>query len=150
MLVGEVCSREVVVIDSQASILEAARLMREHHVGDLVVVEDRQGARIPVGLLSDRDIVLEVLAEEVTLDAVNVGDVMSGELLTCCESDDVPGTIKRMKARGVRRAPVVDDGGNLAGILTVDDLIELIAEELTDLVGLVTSEMHHERERRGG
>ncbi len=150
MSVGEVCNREVVIIGSRESILDAARLMREHHVGDVVVVEEREGTRVPVGILSDRDIVIEVLAQDVALNEVDVGDVMSRDLLMAKEGDHILDTIKQMKAHGVRRVPVVNESDALAGILVLDDVLELIAEQLNDLVGLVKSELRHERERRVG
>jgi CBS domain-containing protein len=150
MPIGNVCSRDVVVVNRHESIVEAARLMREHHVGDVVVVEERDGRRFPVGILSDRDMVLEILAKELVPEAVDIGDVMSTDLLLVREGDDVVDTIKRMKTGGVRRVPVVDPAGGLVGILALDDLIELIAEQLNGLVGLLTGGLRHERERRGG
>jgi CBS domain-containing protein len=149
MSIGKVCNREVVVIERRESILDAAKLMREHHVGNVVVVEDRDGTRIPVGILSDRDLVVEVLAQALSPDAVDVGDLMSTDLLTARENDELLDTIKRMTARGVRRVLVLDDSGALVGILALDDLIELIAEQLADLVGLLGTELRHEQERRG-
>jgi len=148
MKVGEVCNREVVWIDREASILEAARLMRRHHVGDIVVAEERQGRPVPLGILTDRDIVVELLAEEVPLEAVTIGDVMTFELLTAGEGDEVMETLQQMRSSGVRRVPVVNGMGELAGILAVDDLIELVAEQLTDLVKLVGIEQRRERLRR--
>ena len=148
MSIGKVCNREVVVIERHESILDAAKLMREHHVGNVVVVEDRDGTRIPVGILSDRDLVVEVLAQALSPDAVDVGDLMSTDLLTARENDELLDTIKRMTARGVRRVLVLDDSGALVGILALDDLIELIAEQLADLVGLLGTELRHEQERR--
>ncbi len=148
MLVSEFCNREVVIVDRATSILEAAKLMRSEHVGDLVVTDNRKGQQVPVGILTDRDIVVELLAEEVELDKVSVGDAMSFELLTVNEQDGLQETIEKMRQRGVRRLPVVDADGVLVGIVTVDDLMELIAEQLTDLVHLVSNEMAHERARR--
>jgi len=148
MKIGEVCNREVVCVDRDASILEAARLMRRHHVGDVVVTEERQGRRIPLGILTDRDIVVELLADQVPLEAVAIGDVMSFELLTAGEGDEVMETLQQMRSRGVRRVPVVDGAGTLSGILAVDDLIELVAEQLTDLVKLIGVEQQRERLRR--
>lgn len=149
MKVGEICNREVIVVDREAAILEAAQLMRRRHVGDVVVTEEREGARFPVGILTDRDIVVELLAEQIPLDALAVGDAMSFELLTVGEEEEVMDAIQRMRGRGVRRAPVVDPGGALAGILAVDDLIELIAEQLGDLVKLIGNEQQREVQRRG-
>jgi len=149
MKVGEICNREVVVVDREAAILEAAQLMRRHHVGDVVVTEERGGIRVPVGILTDRDIVVELLAEQVPLEAVTVGDAMSSELLTVSEEEEVMDAIQRMRGRGVRRTPVVELSGALAGILAVDDLIDLIAEQLSDLVKLIGNEQQRERQRRG-
>ncbi len=148
MLVSEFCNREVVIVDRATTILEAAKLMRSEHVGDLVVTDNRNGRQVPVGILTDRDIVVELLAEEIELDKVSVGDAMSYELLSVKEQDGLQETIEKMRNRGVRRLPVVDDAGALVGIVTVDDLMELIAEQLTDLVRLVGSELVGERARR--
>ena len=148
MNVGEVCNREVVVIGKEGSLSDAAKLMRSYHVGDVVIIDEGNGKRMPVGILTDRDIVIEVLAEEVDPASVNVRDVMSTELLTALEKDEIWDTIKRMRRQGVRRVPVVNEENVLQGILTVDDLIDLIAEQLKDLVDLVAIEHRRERECR--
>lgn len=146
MNIGEVCNREVVIIDKEGSIFEAAKLMREYHVGDVIVVEEKNGERIPVGILTDRDIVRALVAADIDLHAVTVGDTMSFDLLTVKEEDDVVSTIKRMRHRGVRRVPVVNSQGGLEGIISVDDLIDLIYEQLTDLVGLIKHQQEREEE----
>jgi CBS domain-containing protein len=148
MSIGEICNREVVFIEQDASISQAARLMREHHVGDLVVVETREGRRLPVGILTDRDIVLEVIAKEIALDTVAVGDIMSFDLVTAREDDDILDTVKLMRAKGVRRVPVVNVENSLVGILTVDDLMDLLSEEIADLAKLIAREQRREREKR--
>lgn len=148
MLVGEFCNREVVIVDRETTILEAAKLMRSEHVGDLVVTDNRNSRQIPVGILTDRDIVVELLAEEIELDKVSVGDAMSDELISVKEQDGLQVTIEKMRDRGVRRLPVVDAAGALVGIVTVDDLMEIIAEQLTDLVRVVGNELVRERARR--
>jgi CBS domain-containing protein len=148
MSAGEYCNREVVVIDDTASVREAIALMRTHHVGDVIVVEKKADARKPLGILTDRDIVLELLAEDVDLDAVNVGDVMSYELETVGEDVKYLDAIKVMRAKGIRRLPVVNSRSELIGILTVDDVLELIAEQLSDLVSLITRERKQESARR--
>ena len=150
MLVSEFCNREVIIVNRETTILEAAKLMRSEHVGDLVVTDYRNGRQVPVGILTDRDIVVELLAEEVDLDKVTVGDAMSYELLSVKEQNGLQETIEEMRSHGVRRLPVVDDAGSLVGIVTVDDLVELIAEQLTDLVSLVGNELAGERARRNG
>ena len=148
MLVSEFCNRDVVIVDRATTILEAARLMRAEHVGDLVVTDSRNGQQVPVGILTDRDIVVELLAEEIELDKVSVGDAMSYELLTVNEQDGLLDAIEKMRDRGVRRLPVVDAAGALAGIVTVDDLLELVAEQLTDLARLIGNERIREQRAR--
>lgn len=148
MNVGQVCNREVIVVSRDASILKACRLMRQFHVGALLVADERGGQRYPAGIITDRDIVVELLAEELPLNKISVGDAMSFDLLTAEENDDLLVTIKRMRSRGVRRAPVVSADGSLIGLLAVDDLIELLAEQLTDLVTLIANEQSRERVHR--
>jgi len=148
MSAGEYCNREVVIVARSESIREAIDLMRHYHVGDVVVVEKRGEAPVPVGILTDRDIVLEVLAEDVDLDAVTIGDVMSFELVTVPEDTPLLDSLAIMGEKGVRRLPVVTAAGELAGILTVDDVLELLAEQLNDLVRLLNRERRHETRHR--
>ncbi len=148
MTIGTVCNREVVFIHAQASIPVAARLMREYHVGDLVVIKEKTGKRVPVGIVTDRDIVLEVIAEGVSMDDVNVGDIMSDNLVTARESDGLLDTIKVMRAKGIRRLPVVNDDNELVGILSVDDLIDLFSEQIVDLARLIAREQGREKAGR--
>ena len=147
MNVGEVCNREVIIIKSNDSILEAAKLMRKYHAGDVVVVEDRDDKRFPIGILTDRDIVIEILAKDLAPDTISIGDAMNFELLTALEEDGIMDTVKRMREKGVRRIPVVNQEGSLEGILRVDDMIDLLAEQMNDLVGLISHEQWHEREK---
>jgi len=148
MKVGDACNREVVVVERNASVRDAARLMRDFHVGDLIVVESGEGRRRPVGILTDRDIVVGVLARDVDTESVAVQDVMSGELVTATEDESLLDAVKRMRAAGVRRTPVVDQDGTLIGILTVDDLLDLLSETLSDLTRLVSREISREQRRR--
>ncbi len=148
MRVEEVCNREVVVISREATLLEAAKLMRSQHVGTVVVADEQNGNPIPVGILTDRDMVIALIAEEVPLNAVSVGDVMSCELIISRESDGLFETVEHMRDRGVRRLPVVAENGSLVGILAVDDVLDLLAEQLTALVKLVACERRREEQRR--
>jgi len=148
MKVGEVCNREVVIVDRQDSILDAARLMRHLHVGNVVVVRDRRSGRVPVGILTDRDIVVEMLAREVDLEAVSIGDAMSFELVTAREEDDLDDTIETMRLHGVRRIPVVNGQGGLEGIFSLDDYIELLAERFGSLAQLIKTEQRLEYRER--
>jgi len=143
MAVGEICNRDVVIAEKVLSVVDAAQLMRTHHVGDLVVVEEKAGRRHPVGIVTDRDIVVEVVAAGVDPDALTVGDIMGPEVATVRESEGLFEALRYMRGKGVRRMPVVDHEGILVGILTLDDLLSLLAEELTELAKLVS----HERQR---
>ena len=148
MNAGELCNRDVITITRDAGIIDAAKLMRDHHVGCLVVVENREGRTEPVGILTDRDIVIEVIAEECGIADVSVGDVMSYALLKVNEKETVFDTAQRMRARGVRRVPVIKDSGELAGILALDDILELLSEELTLLARLTSREAEQEQKKR--
>ena len=148
MTIGTICNRDTVFTTRNSSIVDAAQLMRDHHVGDLVVVDEQAGRRVPVGIVTDRDLVIEILARQVEPGSVTVGDVMSGELVTARESDGLFDTLQRMRAKGVRRVPVVDAGGALAGIVAVDDFLDLLAEEISALARLVSREQARERTAR--
>ena len=113
MTVGKFCNREVIIADKESSIVEIARLMRRHHVGDVILVTGSGDRSRPVGILTDRDIVIELIACDVPLDSVCAGDVMSYELVTAREEDSIWDTLKRMRAKGIRRMPVVNDKDEL-------------------------------------
>ena len=148
MPVGEICNREVVISDKSMSVVEAARLMRTHHVGDLVVVDERDGRKLPVGIVTDRDIVVEVVAAGVNPDALKVGDIMGLDVATVRESEGLFEALRYMRNKGVRRMPVVDSAGGLVGLLTLDDLLSLLAEEMTELAKLVSQERQREAAAR--
>jgi CBS domain-containing protein len=149
MKATDVCNREVVTVETHDSLRDAAALMRQHHVGDVVVVERSGGYLVPLGILTDRDIVVEVVAEGVELEDVTVGDAMTGELVTAGEDDDLLSTLERMRENAVRRLPVIDAKGVLVGIVTLDDIIGLLAKELTEVWALIVRERRHEAEQRG-
>jgi CBS domain-containing protein len=148
MSVGEICNRDVLVAQPSTPVAEAARLMREYHSGTVVVVEDKGAQRVPVGIVTDRDIVVELTAKGVASDALAVGDLMGAELMTAQEEEGIWELIRRMRSRGVRRVPVVNRDGGLEGIVTVDDLLELLADELAGLAAIVAREQARERKTR--
>jgi signal-transduction protein with cAMP-binding, CBS, and nucleotidyltransferase domain len=143
MRIGEICTRDVVFCAADTSIADAARLMRERHVGDLVVgIEGSEGVR-PIGIVTDRDIVVEVVAMNVSPDQLAVKDIMSRALTYVDESKGVYETLALMRHKGIRRMPVVDERDDLVGIVTFDDLLEGIAEE----TGLAAKLIQKEREQ---
>ncbi|QXP84627.1 CBS domain-containing protein [Methylococcus sp. ANG] len=150
MSIGQFCIRDTVIVKKDDTIVEAAKVMREHHVGSVVVVEESEGGCKPLGILTDRDLVVEILAEEVAPDAVTVGDIMSFELVTAREQDGLWETLQRMRANGVRRIPVVDDRGVLVGIISADDYLEILSAELGELAKLLGREKGREERTRGG
>lgn len=148
MSIGEICNREVVIAERSVPVIQAAGLMREYHVGDVVVVESLAGRRRPVGIVTDRDIVVEVMAAGLSPDTLTVGDMLGGEVAAVREDEGVFETLRYMRSKGVRRMPVVDREGWLLGIVTLDDLMVLLAEEMGELAKLVAVEHRHETERR--
>ncbi len=148
MSAGEYCNREVVMVARNESLRTAIELMRDQHVGSLVVTAQHDATVRPVGILTDRDIVIEVLAQDVDMNSVNVGDIMSDQLVKVSEDTSLVDAVSLMKQRGVRRLPVVDADEGLVGILTVDDIIDLLSEQISSLVGLINNEQRHERSSR--
>jgi CBS domain-containing protein len=148
MNAGELCNRKVVTATRETSISEAARLMRDSHVGSLIVIDISDNRAEPVGILTDRDIVVEVLAENIDPNIVTVGDIMTSAVLKVCEHDSILETAQRMRARGVRRVPVVSNQRELVGVLAQDDILGLLSEELSLLVKVTTREFEQEVKKR--
>lgn len=148
MAIGEICNREVVYVNRDVTVHAACKLMRHYHVGSLVVVDETEGKRVPVGILTDRDIVVEIDAMDLDPKVMTAGDIMSSELATVPENHGVLETIDVMRFKGVRRMPIVDADGRLVGIVTIDDLLEVLAGELTDISRIVSREQSHEQQAR--
>jgi len=146
--IGELCNREVVVTEPTTSAQQAAELMREHHVGDLVVVEMRGTERVPVGVITDRDLVIEIIAQCVDPNAVTVRELMTRRVETLRDDVGFWDALSHMRRTGVRRIPVVNARGGLDGIFTFDDALELLAEGLDDLVKVVGGQVARERRAR--
>ena len=150
MHIKEICSRVVVVAKPDTDLREAARLMRDHHVGALVVVEGSDGTPRPIGIVTDRDIVVEVVAASgVQPENLRVGDVMSSDLVVAGEHVGVFEAVDLMQDRGTRRLPVVDGEGRLVGIITLDDVLRMIAGELTALAIAAQRSFSREVHERG-
>lgn len=150
MKVAEHCKRSVVAIAGSTDIVEAAQLMREQHVGFLVVYEQGDDIRRPVGVISDRDLVLEVLAKDVAPHSVTVKDVMTRQPLVALEADELSDALQAMRMAGIRRVPVVDARGALTGIIALDDAVDLVTGLLCDISGSIKSEQRREWRTRVG
>lgn len=148
MNIGEICTIQTVTCTRDETVQGAALLMRKHHVGDLIVIDQADGQAVPVGIVTDRDIVVSVIALGLYPAGLQVDDIMSDDLLTCREDDDVYETIEHMRLRGIRRVPVVNGAGGLSGIVSVDDLLEFLAEEMGDLSRISASGQAHEKRAR--
>ncbi|MDH5535305.1 MAG: CBS domain-containing protein [Betaproteobacteria bacterium] len=139
MTIRDFCRRNVVRIERPATVRDAARLMRENHVGDVVVV-DAADPRVPVGVVTDRDIVIRVVDKGLAPARTPVAAIMSSPVVTLREDDGLLVALDRMSAGGVRRAPVVDADGHLRGLVSVDDLVPLLARELAKIGALIRHE----------
>ncbi len=148
MAIGEICSRDVVFIAPGESVAQAARLMREHHIGSIVVVDRANGGLRPIGMVTDRDVAVGVVALGLDPEAIPVEVAMRGSVATVRESDGVAAAVALMRSEGVRRLPVVDKSGRLVGLLAADDLIDLLAEEMGGLAGILQRGERREREER--
>lgn len=148
MSIGEFCNREVIITGSGTGIEEAARLMRTHHVGDLIVVESREVGNVPIGIVTDRDLVIEVLAQGVDPSTVSVDDIMSRDPFFMEEGEQLWDALEQMRSKAIRRLPIVDKRGALVGIMTLDDLVEVLGEALDDYVKIVKAELRRESRLR--
>ncbi|MFA5921574.1 MAG: CBS domain-containing protein [Methylococcaceae bacterium] len=144
MPIGEFCNREVVYATRETSIPEAAQLMRQYHVGNLVVVDEIDGKRVPVGIVTDRDMVIEIISQSLDFNAFSVGDIMSPQLVSVEETEGVFETIRLMRTKGIRRIPVVNQKGGLEGIVSADDILDLLAEEMAELAKVAPREQERE------
>lgn len=145
---GDICNRSVSFAERALSVQEAAQLMRDHHVGCLVVVEESAAGRVVVGMLTDRDIVTAVVAKAVDPVTLRVEDVMSADVVTAREDASVAEMLRTMRRKGLRRLPVVDGRGVLQGLVTLDDLLSLLAGELAEMAQAIQTEQQRELETR--
>jgi CBS domain-containing protein len=147
--IGDICNRSVVVVHRATPLTEVATIMRERHVGDTVVVDEHNGMRVPVGMVTDRDIVVAVIARcEPYLPTLTVGDLVARPPGVAHDEDDVFRVAHRMRTEGVRRMPVVDKYGGLVGIVTLDDLMKLLADTMMELSGIGPGQPRREARQR--
>ena len=141
MSLATLCNRNVVYTDQDAGIVEVARLMRERHVGSVIVVD---GAGKPIGIITDRDLVIEVIANEVNAGSILLKDIMTPGPVILAESEDTGEALKQLRDRGIRRAPLVDAEGLLSGIISIDDILQHLSQDLRELVSLIDNEQQQE------
>ena len=143
MKLKDLCVLDAVCCLPDASIASAAQLMREKHVGDLIVIDNAEEEREPIGMITDRDIVIEVVARGRDPQTVKVRDIMARHVVIAGSDEDVDTALERMRTQGVRRLPIVDFKGFLLGIVTLDDLLKAHADE-----GIALAEVGTKAQRR--
>ena len=148
MTIGQICNREVVSAARDTTVQAAAKLMRHFHVGTVVVVDAAGDSRMPVGIVTDRDIVIEVCAVDLNQNVITVGDIMAPDLVTVREDEGLLQTVEIMRYKGVRRLPVVDKNGNLTGIVSIDDLFQALTEQMAEMGRILGREREHEIQNR--
>ena len=147
---GRICSHDLQTVTRQHDLVQAAQLMREHHVGALVVVEQNNSQRRAIGMLTDRDIVTAVIANGLQAAVLQVGDVMSRRLVTVREDASLVDLLRSMRNHGLRRLPVLDAQDHLLGMVTRDDVIEVLAQALELAASVVPASAARERQMRKG
>lgn len=148
MLLKDICTLDVVCCEPQTLVRDAARLMRSKHVGDLVVVNSLRDERIPLGVVTDRDLTIEVLGEGRDATTTVLADLVRQPVVIANEEEDSSKVIERMRANGVRRVPVVDRTGATVGIITLDDLLRVFVDEARALLDVMAIGQNHEQRAR--
>lgn len=146
MLVGSLCSRPPVTVSTGAVMSEVARLMQDRHIGAVIVTDGGRERLRAAGVITDRDIVRAQLAHTADLSRLCAGDVMTRDPLVIGEEEPVDGAIAHLRARGVRRAPVVSQDGTLVGLVSVDDLFAHLARELVGMTEIIARQRLAERD----
>lgn len=136
MSIHKLGTQVVIKLNKKSSIIDAAKLMKKHNIGDIIIVENESENK-PIGILTDRDIAMKIVADDVDIKNICVGDAMSYDLLTLKKHQGIQEALDMMSAKGVRRAPILNDDGTISGIASIDDLLILIAGELSSLAKLV-------------
>lgn len=146
--IAHFCTRDVITVAPKASVVEACELMRKHHVGAVVIVEESGNSKRPLGVLTDRDVAVEVVALGIAPATLKVSEVVQRPVTTVREDAGYAETVRLLSVNGVRRMPVVDENGNLVGIITVDDILRQLAGPIAALSDLVARERHFEQATR--
>jgi CBS domain-containing protein len=148
LIIKDCCSTEVAIARADETLVDAAIRMKNLHVGTLVVIEHQDRLRLPIGIVTDRDLVVKGLARHPQeIGALKVADVMSKDLIVAREDEPAEDVLRSMRSQGIRRVPVVDFSGDLIGIFAFDDYVELISKEMSDLAKLIVREREREASR---
>lgn len=149
MRIGEICNRSVVTCRRDTRVSELARMMRDQHVGAVVVVDSQEAPRPrPVGVVTDRDLVVQVMALGADPESLLAGDLLVGDVARANEAETVYDAVWHMRGKGVRRLPVVDSHDGLVGVIAVDDVTRVLAEALLEVTRTAPHQIAHERRKR--
>lgn len=148
MPVSDICDWNVVTLLRTATVAEADKQMRHAHVGAVVVVDHPTKQPVPIGIVTDRDIIIEVIATGLNPEVITLDDIMSDNLVVGEHTSGIFEAIERMASKGVRRLPLVDSAGALVGIVTMDDLYAMISDELACFSKLLKKEQKNEFSKR--
>ena len=142
MRAGELCVRDVVTARPDECVVDVARRMASLDVGDVIVIEERPGhPPRPLGIVTDRDLVVDVLAHAERLPSTTtLADILHRDLVTAREDDDVQTVLDKMRSHAIRRVPIVDHDGGLQGVLSIDDVIGLLRDDIVTAANLLESQ----------
>ena len=147
MKVGEMCSRNPATVSTSATLADVARLMRDRHIGAVIVTKAPSDRLVAAGIITDRDITCAQLDRAADLGSLSAEEVMTRNPLEINEEDSLSRAIESLRARGVRRAPVISSNGALVGLVSTDDLLACVARELMHLGRLVALQPRQEANR---
>ena len=148
MILEKIANKKVITLPANATMLEAAKAMRDYHVGSVIVVEEKSGRKMPLGIVTDRDIVVSTSAFGIPPNSIEVKDVMSGTLVSARKNDSLNHVLNLMKEHGVKRIPITDSEGALFGIVTTHELMSVLSDELGEVVRVTERQHQVESERR--
>lgn len=137
MTVEKICVREVEIVSCDETLQAAATQMRDRNVGALVVLDDDKQ---PVGILTDRDVTIRVVADGLDCRQMKVSDAMTETPYSIGESTPIEEALGKMRRGPYRRLPVVNQAGQLTGLLTLDDILDLLSEEFSTIRGILAAE----------
>jgi len=147
MNIASICQRDIVTVDADASLRDAAALMRDHHVGALVVTEGEVAPSVK-GVVTDRDLAIEVLALELDPAAIRIGELATGAPVAVAGNGSLQDAVALMEEHGVRRLLVTAAGGGVIGFVSADDLVVAMAAEVGGLARALRAGIAREQAER--
>jgi CBS domain-containing protein len=142
MTIHALCNKNIITATATMTITKAISLMNDNHIGALIIIDDERGT-MPIGLITDRDIALKACKEGTNLNDIQINDIMTKDLVILKDDQGIKETLDIMSEKGIRRAPVVNHNNELIGIISLDDLTLLLAEEIQSISKLIRNQMVH-------